>query len=122
MDVRNFYHGTSGDTILRIIRERLVRPNSDSKIFFSERSFESVLMHGADVKRKETYAIKVRVTIPEGVTLQRSATPGVADTIVAVTSSPLPAEVLELYIRPPRGAAVRIIQGEGPILMALNAS
>ena len=64
METRDLFHGTNGDNILAIMREGLLRPNHEGKIYFSERRFDSVLMHGADMKRKATFAVKLRVTIP----------------------------------------------------------
>lgn len=49
MTTRELYHGTDGDNILAIIRERRMKPSADGTIFFSQNRFESVLMHGADI-------------------------------------------------------------------------
>ncbi len=111
MTTRELYHGTTGDKILDILQFRIMKPNLDGKIFFSEHRYDSVLMHGADLKRKVTLAIKVRVQIPSGAKIQRDATPGVVDTIVLNTGAPLPAEVLELYIRRPQASLVEIRLG-----------
>ena len=111
MQVRDLYHGTNGDNILEIIRLGALKPNSDGKLFFSERRFDSVLMHGADLRRKVTLAIKLRVTIAPPAVVQQAATAGVPDTLVVSTSIPLRAQVLELYVREPRDSNVKIIKG-----------
>ncbi len=120
MQIRELYHGTTGDNILQIIREGVLRPNVEGKIYFSEWRFESVLMHGADTKRKATFAVKVRVTVPTTATLQRLATPGVSDTLVITTTMPVPAQVLELYIREPRATTTKTIKGAQEILKYLS--
>jgi hypothetical protein len=118
--VRSLYHGTDGDTILAIIRERSMKPSADGTIFFSEFRFESVLMHGADTKRKVTLAVKVSVEIPPDATVEKGATPGVADTLVVRTTAPLSVVVLELYVRQPRGTSVQTIRGTVDILRFLQ--
>jgi hypothetical protein len=121
MQVRELYHGTNGDNILEIVRQGVLRPNQDGKIYFSERRFDSVLMHGADAKRRATFAVKVRVTIPPTAGLTRSPTAGVADTLVVATSVPLPAEVLELYVREPRARTAKTVKGRTEIAKYLSA-
>ena len=49
--VRDLYHGTNGDNILRIIRLGTLEPNAEGKLFFSQWRFDSVLMHGPDSRR-----------------------------------------------------------------------
>jgi hypothetical protein len=120
MQIRDLYHGTTGDNILQIIRSRLIMPNVDRKIFFSERNFDSVLMHGADTKRKATFAVKLRVTIPATAALQQVTTAGVADTLVVGTATPLQVQVLELYVRGPRASVVKTIRGTAEITKYLS--
>ena len=115
MQIRELFHGTNGDNILKIMRQGSLTPDAERRIFFSEQRFDSVLMHGADTKRKATFAIKVRVTIPSAASQQRTATPGVSDTLIVTTHAPLQAEVLELYVRQPRASAVTIIKGRAEI-------
>lgn len=112
MEIRDLFHGTNGDIILTIMREGLLRSNREGKIYFSERRFDSVLMHGADIKRKVTFAVKVRVTIPVTARVARAATAGVADTLLVTTAVPLKAEVLELYVREPRAMGVTTLRGK----------
>ena len=111
MQIRELYHGTNGDNILHIIRLGVLWPNGEGKIYFSEGQFDSVLMHGADMKRKATFAIKLRVTFPETAALQLAATMGVADTLIVKTGVPVEAEVLELYVREPGGSTVKVVKG-----------
>ena len=120
METRDLFHGTNGDNILTIMREGLLRPNREGKIYFSERRFDSVLMHGADMKRKATFAVKLRVTIPTTASVSRAATAGVADTVLVTTTLPLKAEVLELYIREPRGTSVTTLRGRIEIAKFLS--
>jgi hypothetical protein len=120
MATRELYHGTAGDNILQIIREHSMRPNQAGKIYFSEHRYESVLMHGADIKRKATFAIKVGVDVPANATFQRGATAGVADTLIFSTVNPIAVEVLELYIRQPRGESVQVVKGAAAIYSFLT--
>jgi hypothetical protein len=118
--VRHLYHGTSGDNILEIIRQHALRPNEAGKLYFSEFRFDSVLMHGGDMRRKATFAIKVMVTIPPEVVLQRTATQGVSDTLVITTGEPLKVQVVELFVRRPRAATTEVIKGEANIIKYLT--
>lgn len=111
MTIRELYHGGNGDKILQILRSRQMRPDSQGKIFFSEHRYDSVLMHGGDLKRKLTLAVKVCVQIPPGAALDRTATPGVADTLVLTTAVPIHADVLELYVRRPNATTVEVVRG-----------
>jgi hypothetical protein len=111
MTIRELYHGGNGDKILQILESRQMQPDPQHKIYFSESRYESVLMHGGDLKRKLTLAIKVRVQLPSGTASARTITPGVADTITITTSVPIHAEVLELYVRKPKAITVEVIRG-----------
>jgi hypothetical protein len=120
METRELYHGTNGDNILQIIKFGLMKPNADGKLYFSQVGFHSVFMHGPDLKRKQTFAIKVRVKVPNDSIAQRYPTPGVANTLVLHTADPVFAEVLDLYIRAPRGGDVETIQGTANIKRYLS--
>jgi hypothetical protein len=121
MQVRDLYHGTNGDNILEIIRLGAIKPNTDGKLCFSEWRFDSVLMHGADMRRKATFAIKLRVTIAPPAVVQHAATAGVADTLIVSTTMPLRVQVLELYVREPRASNVKAIKGTAEIKKYLSA-
>jgi hypothetical protein len=121
MQIRDLYHGTSGDNILEIIRLGALKPNADGKLFFSEWRFDSVLMHGADMRRKAAFAIKLRVTIAPPAALQQAPTAGVTDTLIVSTTMPLPVQVLELYVREPRASSVKTIRGMVEIKKYLSA-
>ena|ERR1700730_14452569 len=121
MQIRELYHGTNGDNILQIIRHGMLRPNAEGKMFFSEQKFDSVLMHGADTKRKATFAVKLRVTILTTAALQQAATAGVSDTLIVTTAMPLQVQVLELYVREPRASTVKTIRGIPDITKYLSA-
>ena len=88
MSTRELFHGTNGDNILNIMDQGQMIP-ADGKLFFSESRPDSVLMHGADIKRKLTFAVKVRVQIPDTAALDRHSTPGVQDTLVLKTNAPI---------------------------------
>ncbi len=120
MQVRELYHGTNGDNILEIIRLGVLKPNIEGKLFFSQWRFDSVLMHGADSRRKVAFAVKLRVTILSCATLQQVATAGVLDTLIVSTAMPLPVHVLELYGREPRSSTVKTIRGTAEIIKYLS--
>jgi hypothetical protein len=111
MQTRELYHGTKGDNILDIIHYGELRPNAVGKIYFSEWSFASVLMHGADMDRKAAFAVKLFVTIPATASLQQGATLGIPDTLIVTTAIPLQVEVLELYVREARASTVKTVKG-----------
>jgi hypothetical protein len=113
--IRTLFHGTDGDSILQLLKTRQMHPDSEGKMFFSENKYESVLMHGADLKRKLTFAVKLQVNVPNGTVLQKMTTPGVTDTLVLVSRVPIRVEVLELYVRRPRATAVETFHGAAAI-------
>jgi hypothetical protein len=121
MQVRDLYHGTNGDNILEIVRLGFLKPNTEGKLFFSEWRFDSVLMHGADLRRKAAFAVKLRVTIAPPAVLQQVATAGVSDTLIVSTTMPLRVQVLELYVRESRSSAVKTIRGTSEIKKYLSA-
>ncbi len=121
MQIRELYHGTNGDNILHIIHQGVLRPNPEGKIYFSESRFDSVLMHGADTRRKATFALKLRVTIPATVALQKDATQGVSDSVIVTTAMPLAVQVLELYVRELRATTVTTMKGLSDIKKYLSA-
>ena len=106
----DLYHGTKGDNILSIINDGLMRPDAGHKVYFSER-LEDSLQHGGDLKRKATFAFKARITVPSGASLARVATPGNCLAVLITTAIPLPAKLIELYVRLPREHEVKIIRG-----------
>ena len=108
---REFYHGANGDKILHIIRLGVLWPDAEHKLYFSPWRFDSVLMHGGDMKRNATFATKLQVKIPEDAVLKQQPTEGVPDTLIITTSRPLEAVVLELYIREPGGSTVKVLRG-----------
>lgn len=94
-----YFHGASGDTILKIIASGQLRPGTDNTIYLGRYNWESCMMHGPDRKRKASFVIKVAVgQIPEQATIFRE-THGVRDTAVIQTDQPIPVDVLELYVR-----------------------
>jgi hypothetical protein len=111
MEIRELYHGTNGDNVLEIMRHGVLRPNADGKVYFSQWRFDSVLMHGGDQKRKATFAVKLRVTIPSTAAVEQDKTPGVLDTLVVTTGRTLDVQVLELYVREPRASTIKTIKG-----------
>jgi hypothetical protein len=118
---RLLYHGTNGDNVLKIIHEGKLRPNQQGIVQFSQNTPASVLMHGPDKKRKAAFAIKVLIDLPSGATCKREATAGVVDTVTVITPTPLPAQVLELYVRDAHGTVLRTITGVAAITAALNS-
>jgi hypothetical protein len=120
MITRELFHGTDGDAILQILHDRQMRPNAQGKIFFAEHRYDSGFMHGGDRKRKLTFAMKVRVQVPAGIQIERSSTHGVSDTLILHTMTPIPADILELYVREPHGSAVQTIRGGVAILQFLT--
>jgi|SRR5215472_5417787 len=120
MITRDLFHGTNGDAILQILRERQMRPNAQGRIFLAEHRYDSVFMHGGDRKRKLTFAMKVRVQVPPAVQVERTSTRGVSDTLILQTMTPIPADILELYVREPHGSTVQTIRGGAAILQFLT--
>jgi hypothetical protein len=112
MAERLLYHGTDGDAILGIIETGTIKPNQGN-IFFSQWNWQSVLMHGADSDRKAAFAVRLRVQVPDDVGSIATSTAGVADTLIVMTTGPLPAEVLELYIRKPAPDGMTIERIDG---------
>jgi hypothetical protein len=117
MNTRQIYHGANGDKILSIIRTGKMNPDRQNEIFVSDISYDRarLFMHGADTRRKAAFVIKIEATIPPGLSSYRKPTPGVPNTLVLVTSVPIPVKVLELYVR--KQGDGHFVE-EGPILSA----
>jgi hypothetical protein len=92
------FHGATGDEILSVIRERSMRPDRDGLVYFSEK-FEDALQHGADTRRKASFAFKALITIPAGATVTRTTKQGNPLTVLVRTLTPLPTRLLEMYVR-----------------------
>ena len=94
-----YFHGASGDTILKIIATGHLLPNKANKIFLGRYNWDSCMMHGPDRRRKASFVIKVRVGITDAAATIFRETHGVRDTIEIQTDLPIPVEVLEMYVR-----------------------
>ena len=119
MKIYDLFHGTDGDAILSIIRDSSIRPSSDHKIFFSER-FDDALQHGADLKRKLTFAFKAQVSLPSTASLERTSKPGNPLTVIVTTTMPVPATILELYVRTPHQQGLQVVKGLAAIKAFLS--
>jgi hypothetical protein len=123
MDIRQLFHGADGDKILGILARREILPNAAGEIFFSERRPDSVFMHGADMRRRASFAVRLQVSVPPGAEQVRKSTPGVLDTLVIKTARPLATAVLELYVRTLHGGEgnVQRVIGEAEIRRFLGS-
>jgi hypothetical protein len=104
------YRGTRGDNILQAIQEGAIRPGADNRVWFS-RILEDALKHGADMDRRETYAIKAVVTLIAGATVEQTAVHGNPLAVVITSQVSLPIKVHELYVRRPRGDRLETVTG-----------
>jgi len=114
MSTRYFYHGANGDNILSIVRTGNMKPDRQNEIYFCDVEYDrrNLYGHGGDSRRKAAFVIKVEADVPPHVKYYRKATPGVLNTLVLLTPSPLPVRVLEMYVRKPDGGG---FVEEGPI-------
>jgi hypothetical protein len=122
-----YYHGTKGDAVADIMKSGYIRPNSDGQIFFSRYNWESCLMHGADRVRKASFVMKVQIEAPDEVGRIFSETAGVRDTVILRTFDPIPAKVVDLYVRKMSAtrdepAKLEIIKGSQAIARYLAAT
>lgn len=109
----DLYHGTDGDSILAITKEKLIRPNN-GEVYFGRQESQlfQLFQYGADRSRSAAFVIKVRVSILEAQRLDHVSRPGApADAWVVRTTSPLPAEVLKLYVRVRPGDPILTFEG-----------
>ena len=105
----DLYHGSTGDRILAIIQQGVMRPNN-GVLFFGrfESQYHHLFRHGTDRDRGACYVIKVRVHLPDGAELKQLARSGApVDSWTIEVQEPLSCQVLELYVRP---------KGDGEIL------
>jgi hypothetical protein len=93
------YHGTNADNIISIINHHQIKPNYQKEIFFGRYDWRVLFMHGGDTSRKAAFVISVEVDIPNEIKKQFTSTQGVQNTLKVVTNVPLPAKVLELFVR-----------------------
>jgi len=108
------YHGTDGDTILKIILRHEMKP-SGGKIFFARNDWADCLGHGADRKRKAAFAIKVEINIPKGTKETAEFTPDQIFAAIIESNKPLKVKVLELYVRRKDATEAEQISGETAI-------
>jgi hypothetical protein len=121
MQERILFHGATGDEILSIMSSGTMRPNGEGEIFFDEFSHERALQHGADLRRKLTFAAKMLVHIGEDVTTARRSVPGNPHALVIHATKTVPVRVLELYVRRPRGDCLEVYSGEPEIRRILES-
>src|SRR3954468_13773866 len=93
------FHGTRGDRVLSIIETGVLRPGADQAIYFSRFEWSHVLSYGADATRRASFVLKLQVEIPNSVGRELTSIPGAPSVLKAVTSAPLRATVLEMYVR-----------------------
>jgi hypothetical protein len=102
------FHGTPAETVVQIMKSRVLRPNRDGEIFCSRFEWTSCLSHGAARRphsAKLSCVIKVQLGSGDIKKVFRE-TPGARDTVILRTFTPIPALVLELHVRnmSPRGS------------------
>ncbi|AUT66448.1 hypothetical protein [Paraburkholderia terrae] len=120
-----YFHGASGDKILKIIESGVLQPDIDGKIFLGRHSWESCFMHGGDRQRKAAFVIKVKMGVTDDATMIFSETPGVRDTVQIQTNRPIAVAIIEMYVRrlqPGVPAVVDRIAGVTAIKQYLNAA
>lgn len=93
-----YFHGATADELHIIISSKSLRPNQDGKIFLARFEWQSCLAHGADRKRKAAFVAKLIVSAPSE-SMTYVETPGVRDTVIIQSDQPIPATVIELYVR-----------------------
>src|SRR4051794_37124984 len=118
MNTYDWYHGTKGDAILKIVDQRRLIP-SNGQIFLSSAGFAGCFPMGADIARQACFVIKVRCQIPETATVENRST-NVPGTKLVLTSSPIAVDVLEMYIRPKAGPVVTL-RGRDAIIKYLKS-
>ena len=121
MPRHRLFHGANGDKILKTIDFRQMKPDTSGQIFFSQFDWAPVLQYGADTRRNASFVICVDVDIEPPTSLQRKQTPGVLNTLVVKTTSPLFVDVVELIVREPGASEVSRISGVSAIRLYLQA-
>ena len=117
MHIQELYHGTTGDNILGILKEGVIRP-SNREIYFvrHESQLHTAFAYGADLTRGAAFVIKVKAKIPDGVNLKPKSRPGAPqDTWLLETDKPIAVEVLTLYVRTKPGVPVELKSGAAEI-------
>jgi hypothetical protein len=104
------FRGTRGENIICAIDEGVVRPGQDHKVWFSK-DRDDALKHGGDLERRETYAVRVVVTVIPGASVEYTSVHANPLTVVITSNMPLPIKILELYIRRPRGDRLETVTG-----------
>jgi hypothetical protein len=93
-----YFHGTTAERLASIISSGVLRPNDDARIFVARFNWESCLAHGADRVRKLSLVARMRVHL-DAENVQVTETPGARDTAIICTDQPIPAEVIEVFVR-----------------------
>jgi len=117
MQMLELYHGTTANNILSIMKQHAIYPSNREVYFIRQESqLHSAFAYGADVSRDAAYVIKVRVTLPHGLSLKPKARVGApADAWVVETDKAIPVEVLRLYVRHKPGQPIEVKDGAAEI-------
>jgi hypothetical protein len=94
-----YFHGASGDKILRIIDSGVLQPDDRGRIFLGRYSWESCFMHGGDRKRGAAFVVKIKIGAADERVTFFNETPGVRDTAQIQTDRPISVEIVEMYVR-----------------------
>jgi hypothetical protein len=94
-----YFHGTPGDNVLKILDSGVLKPGRNGSIFLGRYSWESCMRHGADTRRRESYVIRIRIGELSDATRIFRETHSVRDAVEIQTDQPVRVEVLELYVR-----------------------
>ncbi|MBB5503578.1 hypothetical protein [Paraburkholderia sp. MM5384-R2] len=111
-----YFHGASGDKILRIIDSGVLQPDDRGGIFLGRYSWESCFMHGGDLKRRAAFVIKIKIGAADEHITFFNETPGIRDTAQIQTDRPIAVEIVEMYVRRIRSDAPAVVDRiAGPV-------
>lgn len=121
MKTQELYHGTTGDNIVAILNNGVMKPVGGEIYFVKHESqLHSSFVHGADTSRRAAFVLNVRIHIPEDATLKPDPRPGNPDCWILRTSKPVAAEALKLFVRHKPGEPPEVIHGRERIAAYLQ--
>jgi hypothetical protein len=114
------YHGANAEKMLFNVRNFGLTSDLEGKLYFSQNEWKNCLVHGADLATGESYVAKVKLTVPDGVRIDRTPRAGNPDALILITNPQrlIRCEFVELYVRSGTVGEFEIKNIQGPAMDA----
>jgi hypothetical protein len=118
MPMNEYFHGTNGDNLKQIIKNKKMLPDEEGNIFVSA-AFD-VFQHGGDRTRGMALAVRIGVNLNEGMIAKRVTLTGNPYAVKISTTKAVEVKILKLFYRLPNGVGGELT-GTPEMLSFLNS-